>query len=261
VLDGLFPPLAQKLILFPPSALGLAYEPIEINVPTGNTIYGWFIPADNASATVLINHGVLFNRSILFYYYMLLHDLDYNVMVYDYQGFGESLAPASLDTLLPDANAALEHLRSRSDVGTDRIVLFGISLGTLPTLAQAARAPEGVVGVILHGSFVPELLPPWSFPLVGVIPLPEVIERVATEYAELDPYRHSEQITLPKLFIQSPQDLITPLVGAERLFDLAAEPKQLVEVFGGHSLPPILDPDYAEHLGVFLAQVVGDQSK
>lgn len=258
--EGWFTPPAQKPILFPPSAAGLAYEPIEIDAPAGHTIYGWFIPADDAPATVLINHGAVFNRSALFPYYAVLHDLGYNVMLYDYQGFGESPGSASLGTLLPDADAALEHLQSRSEHGTDRIVLFGLSLGTLPTLAQAARTPNGIVGIILHGAFVSESIPPWSFPLVGVIPLPEVLERVAAEHAELDPYRYIEQITLPKLFIQSPQDLITPLIGTQRLYKLASEPKLLVEVFGGHILPPILDPQYAEHLCSFLTSVARGES-
>lgn len=251
-LDGLFPPPAQNFILFLPSHLGLTYEDIKIDISAGRTIHGWFIPADNAPATVLIHHGAVANRSMLFYYYAALHELGYNVMVYDYQGFGESRSVTSLETILPDADAALVHLQRRSDPGTDRIVLFGLSLGTLPTLAQAAQAPNGIVGIILHGAFVPESIPPWSFPLVGVIPLPEVIERVAAEHAELDPYRYIEQITLPKLFLQSPQDFVTPFVGAEQLYELAPKPKQLVEVFGGHSLPPILDPHYAEHLRVFL---------
>lgn len=256
---GWFSLPAQKPIPFSPSVVGLAYEPIEFDGPSGHTIYGWFIPADDAPATVLINHGALFNRSALFSYYLALHDLGYNVMVYDYQGFGESPGFASLSTLLPDADAALDHLKSRSEPGTDRIILFGVSLGTLSTLAQAARAPDGVVGMILDGSFVPESLPPWSFVLVGVIPLPEVIERVAAECAELAPYRYIGQITLPKLFIQSPQDVVTPFFGADRLYELAPEPKQLVEVFGGHILPSILDPHYAEYLQRFLAQVASEQ--
>ncbi len=253
--EGWFTPPAQKPILFPPSAVGLAYEPIEIDAPAGHTIYGWFIPADDAPATVMINHGAVCNRSALFPYYAVLHDLGYNVMLYDYQGFGESPGSANLGTLLPDADAALDHLQSRSEHGTDRIVLFGLSLGTLPTLAQAARTPNGIVGIILHGAFVSESIPPWSFPLVGVIPLPEVLERVAAEHGELNPYGNIEQITLPKLFIQSPQDLATPFAGAELLYELAPEPKQLVEVFGGHSLPVLIEPSFAEHLRIFLDSV------
>ena len=255
VLDGLFPPPAQNLMLFPPSHFGLEYQDITIDLDGGDTLYGWFIPAEDAAATVLIHHGAVFNRSALFGYYRTVYDLGYNVFVYDYRGFAESRVVPSLEHLLPDADAALEHIQGRSEAGTDRIVLFGISLGTLPTLAQAARTPNGIVGIILHGAFVSESIPPWSFPLLGVIPAPEVIDRVAAEHRKLDPYGNIEQITLPKLFIQSPQDLVTPFVGAELLYELAPEPKQLVEVFGGHSLPVLIEPNFAEHLRIFLDSV------
>jgi pimeloyl-ACP methyl ester carboxylesterase len=254
--EGWFTLPAQQSIVLAPSQFGLAYESVEINDSAGYTIYGWFIPADNAPATVLISHGALFNRSLLPPYYLLLHDLGYNVMVYDYQGFGDSPGLADLGTLIPDADAALQYVQGMSEPGTERIVLFGVSLGTLPTLAQAARSPDRVVAIVFEGSFVPESLPPWALPLVGVIPLPEVVEKVAAEYPELDPYNYIEHITLPKLFIHSPQDLVTPLFGAKQLYELAPEPKQFVEVSGGHGLPLILDPTYAEHLQTLLDRVV-----
>jgi pimeloyl-ACP methyl ester carboxylesterase len=249
---GWFTPPAQKPILFPPSAIDLTYESVEFDVPDGRTLYGWFIPADSAPATVLINHGAVVNRSALFYHYRMIHDLGYNVLVYDYQGFGESPGFASLDTLVPDADAALNYLLSRSEPATDRIVLFGISLGTLPTLVQAARTPAGVIGVILDGSFEIESLPPTSYSAIGVVPFPEVLNRLYETYPELEPTQYVGHISLPKLFIQSPQDVTTPLVGAERLYELAPEPKQWCEVFGGHVLSSVLDADYADCVTVFL---------
>ncbi len=256
--DGLFAPPAQNKILFSPEVLGLAFDHVELHVdrPTPHTVYGWFIPADGAPGTVLIHHGSLFNRGALFDYYSLVNDLGWNVLVYDYQGYGESNLQPTFESLLPDADTALDYIQRRSDPRTERIVLFGVSLGTLPTLAQAARKPDGVVGVILQGSFVPDLLPPKSFLLAGVVPLPEVLARLPQE---LDPYWNIGQVTLPKLFLQSPQDLTTPIEGARRLFDLAVEPKQFLEVFGGHALAPVLDPDYPGYLSSFLDNVLSIQ--
>lgn len=254
--EGWFTPPAQKPILFPPSAAGLAYEPIEIDAPAGHTIYGWFIPADDAPATVLINHGAVFNRSALFSYYLALHDLGYNVMVYDYQGFGEGSGFANLGTLIPDADAALEYVLSRSDPGTDRVILFGISLGTLPTLAQAAQPPPGVVGVTVDGSFDGYSLPLTSYLAVGVIPFPEVLQKVYAAYPELEPTQYVGLIMLPKLFLQSPQDIVTPLAGARQLFELATEPKHFCEVFGGHVLSSVLDRGYTDCVAAFLDGVV-----
>ncbi len=256
--DGLFSPPAQNVVLFAPDAFGLAYETIELSVdrPAPHVVTGWFIPASAARGAVLLNHGSLFNRSAYFDYYTLLHDLGWNVFVYDYQGFGESRDRPSLESLVPDADAALSYVQNRAADAGRPIVLFGISLGTLPTLAQAARNPDGVVGVILQGSFVPELLPPKSFFQAGVVPLPEVIARLPREF---DPYQHIQQITLPKLFLQSPQDLTTPIEGARRLFDLAAEPKKFFEIFGGHVLAPVLDPDYPAYLSSFLDDTLSEQ--
>lgn len=257
--DGLFSPPAQNVVLFAPDAFALAYQTIELPVdrPAPHVVTGWFIPASAARGTVLLNHGSLFNRSLYFDYYTLLHDLGWNVFVYDYQGFGESRDLPSLESLVPDADAALFYVQNRvADAGRP-IVLFGISLGTLPTLTHAARNPDGVAGVVLQGSFVPDLLPPKSYLLAGILPLPEVIAR---RPQELDPYQNIEQITLPKLFLQSPQDLTTPIEGARRLFELAIEPKKFLEITGGHALAPVLDPDYPGYLLSFLDEVLSEQA-
>jgi len=257
--DGLFAPPAQNLILFAPDVVGLPFEDIELAVdsPVPHTVYAWFIPAEGAPGTVLIHGGSFFNRSALFDYYTLVHDLGWNVFVYDYQGYGESKLQPSLESLIPDADAALRYIQQSGAPGSERIALFGISLGTLPTLAQAARGPDGVVGVILQGSFVPDLLPSRSFLLAGVVPLPEVIARLPQE---LDPYGNIGRVAPPKLFLQSPQDLTTPIEGARRLFELAHEPKQFVEVFGGHALALVLDPTFSEHVAGFLEEARGGAS-
>ena len=252
---GWFTPPAQKTLLFTPANFGLDYEPFETVAPAGYTIHGWFTPADGASLTVLINHGAIYNREAYISHYSLIHDLGYNVVICDYRGFGESPGAASLDTLIPDADAVLAYVRSRPEPATDRIVLYGISLGTWPTVVQASQAPEGVIGIVLDGSFERESAPATSYPGIGVIPTPDVIESLYAAYPELDLALRVTQVHLPKLFIHSPQDTITPLIGAERLFELAPEPKQWCEVYGGHMLSCVLDPDYAACVAAFLDEL------
>ncbi len=236
-----------------PAEIGLDYQAIEVPAAS-HTLHAWFIPAaePDPPATVLIHHGSVFNRAAYFAYYSLLHDLGCHVLIYDYRGFGESPGAASLATLLSDADAMLAYLQGQPELSGGRIVLFGISLGTLPALAHAARAPRGVVGVMLDGSFELESLPPASFAVVGVLPVPEVLASLYDNHPELEPTQYARRITLPKLFIHSPQDLVTPLVGAQRLFELAPAPSQWCEVFGGHLLSSVLDPCYADCVAHFL---------
>ena len=247
--EGRFPPPTLNTLAPIPSWIGLSYEDVKLETSQEKPVFGWFIPAEGSKATVLIHHGAVTNRSFTFAHYSLLHELGYNVMVYDYQGFGENWNSANLNTILSDANTALSYLQQRTGSGTDRIILFGISLGTLPAIAQAASSPDQVVGVILEGSFTIEIIPPWSLLLAGIIPWANAIDHAPQE---LDPTQYIDHITIPKLFLQSREDLVTPFSSAAQLCDLAIEPKQFVEVIGQHTLAVLHDPNYAEHLKTFL---------
>ncbi len=256
LLDEGFFPLPTIHVVFPtPAEVGLPYEQIDFDAGDGNRLPGWFMPAENARAVVLFHHGALFNRSVYVNHFRLLHDLGCHVLAYEYQGFGESLTLARIETILGDADAALAHLRQRGDPGTEKIVLFGISMGTLPALAQAAAQPEGVVGVIVEGVVQQQFLSGFGYSLLGIVPSPENLTNLPPE---LDPSANVPQITMPKLFIQSIEDAITPFVGAEILFNAAPEPKTLIQSFGTHGLGVYTDPNYGQYLGEFLASVTGD---
>ncbi len=236
-----------------PDFYGLPYENVRISIDANESIHGWFIPADGARGTMLIHHGAFFNRSFYSPQITLFHELDLNVMIVDYQGFGESIKPARIDTVLPDANAALQDLQLRDDPGTDRIVIYGVSMGTLPALAQAAESPAGVVGVIVEGVVQEETLIPFGFELMGIPATPDAFTRVA---ADLDPSRTVPGIGLPKLFIHSIEDAMTPYEGAVQLYNLAPEPKQLAPVVGFHGLSIVEDPTYSDQLDAFLTQLL-----
>ena len=61
---------------------------------------------------------------------------------------------------------------------------------------------------------------------------------------------------MPKLFIQSRDDIITPYTGAEQLYSPSAfEPKRFEEVRGTHAMAWIADLRYAGILSDFLHSV------
>ncbi len=229
---GRFPPPTVTALSPIPSQIGIPYESLVIETHTDNVVHAWFIPADAAKGTVLLHHGAVENRSASSPHYVLLHELGYNVLVYDYQGFGESYNAPNLDTILTDADAALAYLQRRETPGTDRIILFGLSMGTLPAIAQASASPDQVVGVILEGSFLPDFLPPLSLLLVGLLPWANVVDSTPPE---LNPNQYMSDIAIPTLFLHSRRDVVTPFDGATRLYDLATQPKQFIEV--GQDLP------------------------
>ncbi len=254
--DGLYPLPAIHLVFPLPSNVGLAYEDVHLTAANGQTLYGWFIPASEPRATVLVHHGAVANRSSGLSHYRLLHDLGCNVFAYDYQGFGESWCLATLATILPDADVALGYLQGRDQPDPPPIIIFGASLGTVPAFAQAARSPAGVVGVIAEGSCVPQNLSSYAFALMGMIPSPEAFLSFP---GELSPEANVPLITLPKLFIHSPADSVSPIAGALTLYEAAVEPKQFAEVSGEHLLAIEFDADnYRSIISSFLDQILSD---
>ncbi len=251
--DGIFPLPTIHIISPTPAVKGLSYETVTTESANGEMIYGWFIPAEGAAATILFDHGALFNRSTYVDHIELFHNLGCHILIMDYQGFGESLALARLDTVLDDANAALKYLRTRAEAGTDQIVIYGISMGTLPALAQAAVGSADVVGVIVEGVVQQQRLSNLGYFLLGIEPSPEAFGRIPPE---LDPFAHVAKITIPKLFIQSVDDDITPFIGAQELAEMAAKPKTFAQLTGFHGLSIGSDPAYAGHLRAFLEEVV-----
>ncbi len=251
---GVFPLPTIHLVYPVPAQLGLHFETVLIDSPTG-PMFGWFIPADNARGTVFINHGAVLNRAGYFPHYLLLNDIGYNVFIYDYQGFGENFNVALMTNILGDSDRALEHLQSRTDPGTDKIIIFGLSMGTLNSMAQAARNPDRVVGVMLEGSFIHESLPPFAFLVMGITPSPLAYAQIPPE---LNPEANAPKITLPKLFLQSRDDTITPFDSATELFNLSIDPKEFVPLSGLHAYSVLIDANYAPRLKAFLDAVTAE---
>lgn len=249
-----FPIATNKAIYSTPADFGLVFEDIEVETTGKDALRGWFVPATDPKATVLIHHGTIVNRSVMLDHCRLLHDHQYNTITYDYRGFGDSDGDAMLTHILDDADAMLAALDSRADRGSDRIILFGSSLGTLPTFAQAARGRHDIIGIVLEGSF-PGELPVWSLPLIGLPPIPGASCGIP---AELNPMPHALEATVPKLFMQSRDDALTPLDDARRLYEATAGPKQFVELTGPHTRGINVDAAYSAALIEFLDECVAE---
>lgn len=253
VVDSDVPLMPVARYVFPtPDLVGLTYENIELEASNGETIYAWFIPKENARATVLINHGAVFSRSWPLPQIVMFHDLGCHVMIADYQGFGESTGVATIGTVLGDANTSLTYVRSCGREGTDRIVLYGVSMGTMPAMAQAADALPDIVGLMIEGTVELESLTDLGYEFMGIRPSAGASSFIP---AELDPLLTAPRIVTPTLFLQSAEDAITPFAGAERLFNHCPGPKRLITLVGIHGLGVFMDPGYADFVSDFLDEV------
>ncbi|MDQ6423564.1 alpha/beta hydrolase [Paenibacillus sp. LHD-117] len=158
-------PYVAPLSSNPQEAIGVDYEEVVFPSNSGDTtVSGWYVPAiteDGSSApsnrTVVFSHGYGANREEswvpMYELTELLHDLRYNVLLFDYGYASEQYkAPATggreeSQQLLASVNYA----RSR---GAEDIVVWGFSMGA-GTALQTALVTDEIDAMILDSLFVP----------------------------------------------------------------------------------------------------------
>jgi pimeloyl-ACP methyl ester carboxylesterase len=153
-----------------------------------------------------------------------LRNLGYNVMAFDYRGFGDSPGVPSEDGLYADAAAAYAHLVAQRRVPPSRIILAGRSLGAAVAVDLATRVDAA--GLVLFA-------PIDSVPLAGARVYPLAPVRWLATY-QFDAAAKASAITVPVVTFFGVRDQYMPLVDARALFQKFREPKLMIETAGGH---------------------------
>nr|XP_057930012.1 alpha/beta hydrolase domain-containing protein 17A [Doryrhamphus excisus]XP_057930013.1 alpha/beta hydrolase domain-containing protein 17A [Doryrhamphus excisus] len=105
--------------------------------------------APNARFTVLFSHGNAVDLGQMSSFYIGLGTrINCNIFSYDYSGYGVSSGKPSEKDLYADIDAAWHTLRTRYGVSPESIILYGQSIGTVPTVDLASRYE--CAAVVLH---------------------------------------------------------------------------------------------------------------
>jgi uncharacterized protein len=114
-------------------------------------------PRTEAKGTVLHLHGNAANVSNHLPLVAWLPARGYQVLMLDYRGFGRSEGRPTLDGIVTDALAALDYLRTRPDVDSSRLIVFGQSIGGATALRMLARDAQGVRLGVIEAAFSPAI--------------------------------------------------------------------------------------------------------
>jgi uncharacterized protein len=193
---------------------------IKLRTPNGHFISALHLPNLNAKYTLLISHGNAENLWMIFPWLKAFQAHGFSVFAYDYQGYGSSSGKPSENNTYQDIQAAYDYLRENLNIPDNRIILFGRSIGTGPTLELARRVK--VAGVILESAMLT------AFRVVTYWPL-----------FPIDKYRNNAkivEISTPILFIHGTKDKVIPFWQGKSLYELAKNPKYFYAVEGaGHN--------------------------
>jgi dienelactone hydrolase len=118
-------------------------------------------------------------------------------------------------------------------VPAERIVIYGWSLGSGIAIQVASQVPEAAL--IIEGAFTSVMRRAQA--LYPFLPIKWMIR---------NPFLSEDYIAsvrAPTLVLHSPQDTTVPIGDGRHLYELASEPKQFVELQGGHITPNLDDED------------------
>jgi fermentation-respiration switch protein FrsA (DUF1100 family) len=145
---------ADRQLTETPATFGAEFKDVEFQTSDNVKISAWLLPSRDKKATIIFSHGLFRSRRELLERAIELWKLGYGILLYDSRNHGDSgEARVSLgyhERL--DAEAAVRFLREEIKT-TDRIVLYGISMGAVAALLAAAESPE-VAAVISDSAFL-----------------------------------------------------------------------------------------------------------
>lgn len=127
-----------------------AVEVLSTRSSRGNRVGCMFVRcAPNSRYTLLFSHGNAVDLGQMCSFYIGLGSrINCNVFSYDYSGYGVSSGRPSEKNLYADIEAAWQVLRNKYGVTPENIILYGQSIGTVPTIDLASRYE--CAAVILH---------------------------------------------------------------------------------------------------------------
>jgi uncharacterized protein len=238
------PGVPGRTLVATPAQIGLAYEDVSFNTEDGVTLHGWFVPAEDARATLLFFHGNAGNISHRLDSLRIFHELGLATFIFDYRGYGRSEGRPSERGLRADARAAWAHLSEDRRIEPARIIAFGRSLGGAVAACLAAERPLGAV--ILESSFT-------SVPDLGAELYPWLPVRWLARL-QYDTRACVAQVDVPVLIVHSPHDDIIPFRHGEAL--AAAAGAELLRIRGDHNTGFLRSADiYRGGLGRFLSSL------
>ncbi len=206
---------------------------ISVRTDDGLELHGWHVLADGHLATdqeqcdrelqrgrllVLFFSGNAANRIYRVEEIRVLTAAGADVFIFDYRGYAENAGSPSEAKLVADARVIWKYATDERNVASDRIVLFGESLGGgVTTRLAAERSQMGTppAGVILRSTFS-------SLVDVGKYHYPWLPVRIllVDQFLSLE---HIPKVTCPILQIHGARDTIVPISLGHKLFESAPE--------------------------------------
>jgi fermentation-respiration switch protein FrsA (DUF1100 family) len=221
-----------------PDRVGAKWTLERFKSAEGTELTGLWFPSTNPSAKGVVVHfhgnGENMTSHFLYVYWLALEGWD--VLTFDYRGYGGSGGKKSVGGSVSDGEAALAYARAKAP-GLP-LVVIGQSMGGALALAALDRdGGEGVRALVLDSTFssyerVARLKLAAHWPTWPLQWLPYLL--ISDRYAPQSLINRRKAV--PLLMLHAPGDPVVPYAEGRRLYERAPGPKEFWDVPGtGHA--------------------------
>jgi fermentation-respiration switch protein FrsA (DUF1100 family) len=222
----------------PPASAGLPQaEEVVLRASDGEQLIAWHVPAQGDKPVVIYFQGNGGGLNLRAQRFAKLTSDGTGILALNYRGYGGSGGSPSEAGIIRDALAA--HDFAAAHYPSDRIVLWGESLGTGVAVALASEKP--VARVLLESPYS-------SIADVAA----SIYWFVPVRWLMKDTFRSDERIakvTAPVLVVHGVRDTVVPIRFGERLYELIRAPKRFLRLpnaghndHDSHGLPELVRP-------------------
>ncbi len=206
------------------------YQDVYFTSENNVKLHGWFLPSrqNTSIATILFLHGNAQNISAHISSVFWMPHAGFNVFLFDYQGYGRSEGLPSLTGVQHDFDSALTWLMNNPDIDTQKIIIFGQSLGAAIALYGLAdsKYKNSIRGMIADSGFTSyrDITRDYlnNFWLTWLVQWP-LSFMVSDNYSPIEAVPNITPV--PLLIIHSKQDQVIPYSHGQALYNAANPPK------------------------------------
>jgi len=211
-------------------------ESVVFESMSGNNLNGWMLKPKNVIpiATIIHFHG---NAGFVLTQHKGISALvkyGFQVFTFDYSGYGFSEGKPTRTNLLKDVSSAIDYTKSRDDVRSSQLVIYGQSLGGHLAAVIASEKENDIDGLVIEGAFS-------SYKDMGQ-EVAGVFGRVLVK-DKRPGFKAIRNYNKPILIIHSIHDEVVPYTMGEKLFENANRPKAFYEIDGCHICGLYIYPD------------------
>lgn len=215
----------RQLIYFPqtdiqsPERHGLSgFSDLRLQSLDGTGLQVWHHAARSGYPTVLYFHGNAGHLGGRAAYFRLLSDAGFGVLALSYRGYGQSGGRPSEQGFYQDAQAIQRYARERLMLPTEKMILYGESIGA--GVAAHLAIECACAALVLQAPFtsltdIAKAHYPW---------LP--VNLLLSDH--FDSFSKIAHIQVPLLLLHGEKDTIVPVKYGKALFERAPQPKQAI---------------------------------